>query len=194
MHRTEAAARAWSLQVTRAQALTVAGIVGASVATAVAAHVRIPLPFSPVPVTLQTMVVLLAGALLGAPAGALSQALYLALGAAGVVSFAGGSLLGVTGGYLAGFVIAAGLVGAVARRTDSVLLVGAAMAVGDLTLLLLGAAWLAHVSGLSATQALAAGVAPFLPGDAIKLAAALGIWRVGRPAWRRLLHGSDRHA
>jgi len=185
MHRSETFATLGSLSVTRGHVVLAAGVAGAALATAAAAHLRIPLPFSPVPVTLQTMVVLLSGAVLGAAGGALSQVVYLALGAAGVVTFAGGSLAGVTGGYLVGFVAAAAIVGATARRTDSALAVGGAMLAGELAILLLGAAWLAQVNGLTAAQALAVGVLPFLPGDAIKLAGALGAWRVGRLAWRR---------
>ncbi|MEA3403431.1 MAG: biotin transporter BioY [Armatimonadota bacterium] len=187
MHRSESLTWSLSIPITRRHALIAGGIAGAALATALAAHVRIPLPFSPVPVTLQTMVVLLSGAVLGAVGGTLSQILYLALGSAGVATFAGGALTGVTGGYLIGFVVAAGIVGAVARRTDSMLAVGAAMVAGEAAILALGAAWLAHVNGLSVGQALVVGVLPFLPGDAIKLAGALGVWKVGRVAWRALI-------
>ncbi len=167
--------------------LLAAGIAGATAATALAAHVRLPLPFSPVPVTLQTMIVLLAGATLGAAGGALSQVLFLGLGAAGVATFAGGSLTGVTGGYLVGFVVAALMVGFVAGRSRSTMAVGAAMVAGNLALLLLGAAWLAHLNGLSPAQAFALGVLPFLPGDAVKIAGALGSWRLGHAAWAGLV-------
>lgn len=193
MHRSETLVVVASVPITRRHLLLAASVCGAATATAIAAHVRIALPFSPVPVTLQTMIVLLSGALLGAAGGALSQVVYIALGAAGVFTFAGGSLWGVTGGYLLGFVIAAALVGAAARRSESILAVGAAMLVGELVILGLGAAWLAHVNGLGASQALALGVLPFLPGDAIKLAAALTTWQAARLSWRRIVgdHKSD---
>jgi len=187
VHRSETIATVASVEITRAHLLLAAGVAGGAVATALATHVRIPLPFTPVPVTLQTMVVLLCGATLGAAGGALSQALFLALGTAGIATFAGGALTGITGGYLIGFVAAAALVGAVARRTDSVLAVGAAMLAGSLLILGLGSAWLAHVNGLSAGQALTAGLVPFLAGDLLKAAAALGAWRLGRTAWRHML-------
>ncbi|MGC9318539.1 MAG: biotin transporter BioY [Armatimonadota bacterium] len=187
MHRAESLVSSLSIPITRRHALLAGGIAGAALATALAAHVRIPLPFSPVPVTLQTMVVLLSGAMLGAAGGTLSQVLYLALGIAGVATFAGGALTGVTGGYLLGFAAAAGIVGAVARRTESMVAVGAAMVAGEVAILGLGAAWLAHVGGLSAGQAVAVGLLPFVPGDAIKLAAALGLWKLGRVAWRGMI-------
>src|SRR3989338_884787 len=84
--------------------------------TAVAAQVKIPLSFTPVPITLQTLMVLLSGAMLGARYGALSQFIYLVLGAAGLPVFAGGSggiasLFGPTGGYLFSYPIAAFIVG-----------------------------------------------------------------------------------
>lgn len=192
MDRTQTAvATVGTVTISRRHALMAAGIAGAAAATALAAHVRIPLPFSPVPVTLQTMIVLVSGALLGAAGGALSQALYLALGVTGLSVFAAGALSGVTGGYLVGFVVAAAIVGAVARRTRSVAAVGTAMIAGELALLLMGAAWLAHVNGLSVSTALAVGVLPFLPGDCLKIAAALGVWRLGRGAWRRLAREPD---
>lgn len=193
VQRTETVATVASVEITRAHLLLAAGIAGGALATALAAHVRIPLPFTPVPVTLQTMVVLLCGATLGAAGGALSQALYLALGAAGVATFAGGTLTGITGGYLLGFVVAAALVGAVARRTDNVFAVGVAMLAGSLLILGLGSAWLAHVNGLTAGQALTAGLVPFLAGDLLKTAAALGAWRLGRLAWRHMLSTLPSH-
>jgi len=190
--RSETVATIARVAITRAHLVYAAGIAGGALATALSTHVRVPLPFTPVPVTLQTMVVLLCGAILGAGGGALSQIAFLVLGTAGIATFAGGSLLGVTGGYLIGFVLAAALVGAVARRTDSVLAVGATMLGASLLILGLGAAWLAQVNGLSAGQALMVGVVPFLAGDAVKAAGALGAWRVGRLAWRGIAGDSQR--
>lgn len=172
--------------ITRRHLLLASAAVGAAMLTALAAHVRIPLPFSPVPVTSQTMVVLLAGAFLGPYAGSLSQALFIGLGTAGLASFAGGALSGVTGGYIVGFVLAAALVGAVARRTSSIVAVGAAMVAGNALLLTTGAAWLAIVMNLSAAEAVALGIVPFLPGDIFKLAAALMIWRAAAGTWKRI--------
>jgi len=148
-----------------------AAAVGFAAATALSAYVRIPLPFSPVPLTLQTLFVLLAGVTLGASAGAASQVLYLAAGACGLPVFAGSAgLAGPTAGYLLAFPLAALIAGLLARRrTRTALAVG--LLGGTLCIYLLGSLWLALLSGGSLSAALAAGVLPFLPGDALKLAA-----------------------
>ncbi len=187
MHRIAALTSQLSVPaLTRRHLLLFAGTAAAAVLTALATHVRIPLPFSPVPVTGQTMTVLIAGAMLGPVAGSLSQALFLALGATGMTVFAGGALSGVTGGYLIGFVIAAALVGFVARRSPGTLAMGLAMAGASATILVCGAAWLCAVQGLSVGQALALGVVPFLPGDALKVLGALAVWRASAGTWRKL--------
>jgi len=186
--RSNVATSVLSLTLSRRRVVAVAGVLAFTAATAAAAHVRIPLPFSPVPVTMQTLVVLLAGATLGARGGAISQALYLALGAAGLPVFAAAP---VTNGYLVGFVIAALIVGAVAGRTSKALWVGLAMAAGSLIILVLGASWLALICGMSARQAVAVGLLPYLIGDALKLAAALGMWRPARGVWHHLVTGGD---
>lgn len=149
-----------------------AGICGFAAATAVAAQVRIALPFSPVPLTLQTLLVLASGLALGARAGAASQALYVALGAAGVPVFAafGAGLGGATTGYLLAFPLAAALVGWGARRGSAAALAGGLLA-GTMAIYLLGAGWLWLVMGKSLTVAFMAGVVPFVWGDALKLAA-----------------------
>lgn len=163
--------------VSRRHLLFVAGTAAAAVATALATHLRIPLPFSPVPVTGQTMTVLVAGALLGPVAGPISQGLFLLLGATGITAFAGGAITGVTGGYLVGFILAARLVGLVTRRTRNAAAVGLGMAAGSAIILACGAAWLSAMHGLSVSEALTVGVLPFIPGDALKLLGALAIWR-----------------
>ena len=163
-------------------------VLGASLVIALSAQVAIQLPFSPVPITGQTMAVLLVGALLGSRRGALAVLAYIAEGLAGLPVFAGGAaglarLFGPTGGYLVGFVAAAFLVGRLAergwdRRFGTTL---AAMTLGNLVIYGVGAVWLAvFVGGLSRAWSL--GVLPFLPGDAIKivLAAVLlpGGWKL----------------
>ena len=163
-------------------------VLGASLVIALSAQVAIQLPFSPVPITGQTMAVLLVGALLGSRRGALAVLAYIAQGLAGLPVFAGGAaglarLFGPTGGYLVGFVAAAFLVGWLAergwdRRFGTTL---AAMTLGNLVIYGVGALWLAvFVGGLSRAWSL--GVVPFLPGDAIKivLAAVLlpGGWKL----------------
>jgi biotin transport system substrate-specific component len=141
------------------------------------AQVRIPLPFTPVPITGQTFAVLLVGASLGSRRGAASLALYILMGTLGLPFFAGGAsglpaLLGPTGGYLVGFIGAAFVVGYLAeRRLDrkirSVWLVFLA---GELVIYLFGLPWLSLFVGIH--KVLIAGLLPFLPGDILKLVAA----------------------
>jgi biotin transport system substrate-specific component len=152
-------------------------VVGGSLCVAGMAQVRIPLPFTPVPITGQTFAVLLVGAVLGFRRGAASLGLYLLMGLVGLPFFAGGAsgltyLLGPTGGYLIGFVVAASLVGLLAargldRRIPTALL---AFLAGEIVIYLFGVAWLSHFLGIP--HAIAAGMLPFILGDAIKLAAA----------------------
>jgi biotin transport system substrate-specific component len=160
-------------------ALDAALVVGFSWFVALTAQIEIPM--WPVPVTGQTLGVLLSGALLGSRRGALALLLYLAQGAVGLPFFAGGArglatILGPTGGYLAGFVVAALVVGWLAERgydRTPLRMVGT-MIIGNLIIYALGVVWLATiVGGLGA--ALLVGVVPFLPGDALKIAIAAGV-------------------
>jgi biotin transport system substrate-specific component len=157
-----------------------------ALATALAAHIRVPLPFTPVPITLQTMVVILAGALLGPRLGAASQLTYLAMGIAGLPVFAAGlglpTLLGPTGGYLLAFPAAALVAGVVTRPSrarsahDATRLV-AGLAAAALLILVSGAAWLAVFTG-DLAGAIALGIAPFLGAEGLKVTlAALIAWR-----------------
>ena len=157
--------------------------------TGLAAQVRIPLPFTPVPITLQTLAVLLTGVLLGARWGGASQGLYAGLGVAGVPWFAGwsaglGRLFGPTGGYIVGFVLAAAFVGFLTDRYArarepagllAVLLVANFVVYGVGLPWLYG--WLALVQRASPTVAgvLELGLLPFVPGDLAKLLAAAGV-------------------
>lgn len=142
---------------------------------AAAALITIPLPFTPVPVTMSTFAVLAAGAVLGSARGALSAALYLLLGAAGAPVFAGGQS-GVafpTFGYIIGFVIAALVVGRLARRkadrrVGTTLLLGA---IGTLLMYACGVPWLAVALGIDLGRAMLLGVVPFLIGDTLKILA-----------------------
>ncbi len=143
-------------------------------ATAAGAYVSVPLP--PVPITLQTLVLLLGAALLGPRWGAMSQVIYLMLGILGLPVFAGGKaglgvLFGPTGGYLIGFVAAAYVVGLLVevRRGPGFVWYAFSMAVGTLAVYLLGLIQLSLVAKLSCTKALLVGVVPFLAGDALKV-------------------------
>ena len=142
------------------------------------AQVKIPLPFTPVPLTGQTFAVLLLGATLGSKRGAASMALYIAMGGLGLPVFAGGAsgmayLSGATLGYLIGFVLASYIIGLLAERglERNVRTSLIPFLVGTVIIYICGVAWLAIVLG-SLSKAIAAGLLPFLIGDAIKLIAA----------------------
>ncbi len=162
-------------------------IIIGSLFVAALAQVQIPLPFTPVPITGQTFGVLLVGAALGSKRGAASLALYLAMGTFGLPFFAGGShgfnvVIGATGGYLIGFVIAAYVIGLLAERglERNVRTSFIPFLVGTVIIYACGVSWLAIVLG-SFSKALAVGLVPFVIGDAIKLIAA----SVALPAaWR----------
>lgn len=151
-------------------------VLAGSLLIALSAQIAIPLPFSPVPITGQTMAVLLVGALLGARRGSLAVLVYIAEGMAGLPVFAPGGavgparLLGPTGGYLVGFVAAAYLVGLLAERgwDRRVSTTAAAMALGNVVIYTVGVLWLTVFVG-SFSAALAAGVVPFIPGDLVKI-------------------------
>ncbi|MFQ6611737.1 MAG: biotin transporter BioY, partial [Fidelibacterota bacterium] len=141
---------------------------------AVAFLSKIQLPLVPVPITGQTLGVLLAGALLGSKRGAISMIIYLVLGAVGIPVFAGihpgvAAFLGPTGGYLLGFVPAAFLVGWLSEKgfNKSVLSTIFGMSLGTILIYLTGGLWLARFTGWD--QVLKLGVLPFLPGDLLKI-------------------------
>ena len=150
--------------------------------TAAGAFIAIPLPFSPVPVALQHLFAVLAGLCLGPFMGSRSVALYLAAGAPGATVFAVASgciarLLGPTGGYLLGYLLASFTAGLVAGqpRTDKPsplwrLILAAAL--GLLVVYIPGMLRFKQIMGFGWVQALAGGVFPFLPGDAAKAVAA----------------------
>ncbi len=140
-------------------------------------------PIGPVPVSMQPLFVFLAGFLLGARGGALSLALYLAVGLMGLPVFAGGRsgpahLLGPTGGYLAGFLVAAAVCGMARVRNEVSWPRGLGFGFAAVLLVYaLGAAWLKRSLGLDWEKVLAAGVLPFIPWDLAKLALAVACAR-----------------
>jgi biotin transport system substrate-specific component len=170
-----------------AQGLRAVGIVFAgSALVAVASHVAVPLWFTPVPLTLQPFAVLLLGLLLSPGLAAATLVTYLLEGAAGLPVFAPGfvfgagfaHLLGPTGGYLLSYPLAAALVAWIWRRSArgfSAAVTSAAL--GNAVILLCGFAWLAAWTHSSPRTAFALAVLPFLPGDALKVAAAAAIAR-----------------
>ncbi|MEM9603015.1 MAG: biotin transporter BioY [Pseudomonadota bacterium] len=152
---------------------------------------KISIPFWPVPLTMQTLVVLALGMAFGAKLGTATVLLYLAQGAAGLPVFSGtpekgigiAYMVGPTGGYLLGFVLAAGVVGFLAERgwDRTLLTAAAAMLIGNVIIYAPGLAWLGAVVGWD-KPVLAWGLTPFLAGDAIKLVIAAvalpGLWRL----------------
>jgi biotin transport system substrate-specific component len=156
--------------------------------TGLAAQVSIHTPLTPVPFTLQTFAVLLTGAVLGPLRGVLSMLLYLAAGVVGVPWFASHAhgWGGPSFGYILGFVVAAGVVGELARRGNDrqVLSTVGLMALGSAIVYAFGATWLASDLHVGAQKAVDLGVTPFLVTDALKLAAAglvlPGAWRLVR--------------
>ncbi len=165
-------------------------VVGFSIFMALCARISIPLAWTPVPITGQTLGLLLTGAILGPRRGALAMLLYLAEGAAGMPVFAGGTfgiarLMGPTGGYLFSYPLVAGLVGWLAargwdRRIPSALLM---FVIGNIVVYLIGASWLnIYKATFGQISVMWAGVYPFLIGDAIKIGLAAlalpGAWKL----------------
>ncbi|WP_151481591.1 biotin transporter BioY [Streptomyces albicerus] len=153
-------------------------VAGGAALTGLAAQLAVPVPGSPVPVTGQTFAALLVGTALGAGRGLSSLAVYALLGLAGVPWFAGGSS-GVTAsfGYILGMLLAATVVGALARRgaDRSVVRMAGTMLLGEVIIYAIGVPYLAFAADLTLTQAVAAGLTPFLLGDALKAALAMGV-------------------
>lgn len=145
-----------------------------------AAQIKIPLPFTPVPLTMQTLFVLLAGGLGGPRVGFWATTSYLLLSLWGAPVLASASFWGATGGYVIGFVLASVFVGICIQQKSVTRLVGG-MIMGSVTILLCGWLWLMPFLGLNWQQALYVGVVPFLPGDALKTAMAIGIVRLFSP-------------
>jgi biotin transport system substrate-specific component len=155
------------------------GIAAGTLVVAIAAQVAVPVPFSPVPMTLQPLAVLAVGGLLGGAGGVAALIAYLALGAVGLPVFAGGSggalhLLGPTGGYLLAFPVAAGLTGALIADRSGVLRTLAACAIGMVVIHLGGVAQLALL-GADASAAFRVGFVPFFTGDLLKVGLAAAI-------------------
>jgi len=151
-----------------------------SALTAVGAYIRIPLPFSPVPITLQTMFTYMAGALLGGNLGALSQLIYVLLGVSGLPVFAGGNI-GATGGYLVGFIVGAFVIGKLVevKKNPSFLWLVTCMTAGTILIYALGVVQLMNWMRIDVKSAIAFGALPFIAGDSLKmLAAAYVIHRI----------------
>jgi biotin transport system substrate-specific component len=150
------------------------------------AQITIKLSFTPVPITGQTLGVLLAGTALGWKRGTAAMLLYAVAGLAGVPWFAGhqSGYVGASFGYIVGFVLSAALCGFLAehRADRSILKSVPAMFAGEVMMYSVGVAWLAVDLHVGASKAIALGLTPFLAGDAIKAAIAAlalpGAWRL----------------
>jgi biotin transport system substrate-specific component len=161
-------------------------VLAASAFVAICAHISVPLPFTPVPLTLQNFAVILVGMLLGPVGGFSAMVLYLAEGAMGLPVFTPHSvggiahLLGPNAGYLFSYPLAAATAGWVVRAMQHATsrfrsgLVAATVA--SAPIFIFGAGWLAHLLHLSASATWTMAVAPFLPGEVIKVMAAAGIF------------------
>ncbi|MCX5437340.1 MULTISPECIES: biotin transporter BioY [unclassified Streptomyces] len=157
----------------------IALVLGGAALTGIAAQIAVPVPGSPVPVTGQTFAALLVGTALGARRGFLSLAVYALVGMAGMPWFAQGTsgAGGASFGYVVGMLLASTVVGALARRGGdrSVLRTAGTMVLGSAIIYAVGVPYLAAATGMTLTQAVAAGLTPFLIGDAVKAALAMGV-------------------
>ncbi|MDA1103404.1 MAG: biotin transporter BioY [Gemmatimonadetes bacterium] len=163
-------------------------LLAAALAVAIGAQVSLPVPGSPVPQTLQTLAVVLAGAWLGSIRGPMALILYVIIGAAGAPVFADGGfgmehLTGPTAGYLAGFVLGAAVMGAWVRGAWGKTFVGAFVGAVVAHIVILGLGWLPLAASMGEGQAFNAGVQPFLVGGLAKSLVAAALWvAVPRPA------------
>ncbi len=157
----------------------IALVLGGAAFVGIAAQIAIPLPFTPVPLTLQTFAVLLVGAALGSLRGVLSMGLYALMGVVGVPWFAQGSsgFSSASFGYILGFIVAAFIVGRLAERGASTTALRSAglMVMGNIAIYTVGVIWLKFAISVDWATALSLGVVPFLIGDALKIALAAGL-------------------
>jgi len=161
-------------------------VIGGSILLAISAHVKVP--FYPVPVTMQTMFVLLIGMAYGSRLGLATILAYLAQGAVGLPVFAGGAglayMAGPTGGYLFGFAIAAFAVGLMAEKGmgKNMFTTAAAMVIGNVIIYACGVTWLSNIVG-SLDKAFQFGLLPFVYGDLLKIVIATALLPT---AWKML--------
>lgn len=171
--------------------LGVLAVFGFTVLTAIGAQIRIPLPGTPVPFTLQTVFVLMSGVCLGPRLGFASQALYLAIGALGVPIFAHAAagfeyMTGATAGYLAGFLLAPVAVGAIANRQTGFLRIATAVFTGTLVVFGCGVVWLTlSVTSGDVLLAIEIGLVPFVLAAALKWLLAVAACKTAGPLWCR---------
>lgn len=175
--------------------------------TAICSFITIPLGFTPIPVNLATLAVFLAGGILGKKYGTISILVYILIGTAGLPVFAGfkggpGVLAGPTGGYIIGYAVAAFITGLIIEKsyvkydlsytdmhkvTSRFIILAAAMTCGLACCYLLGTVFFMIITGTGLIPALVSCVIPFLPGDAVKIAAAVILTERLRPFMSRIL-------
>jgi biotin transport system substrate-specific component len=162
-------------------------------AAMIAMGAYIYIPIGPAPIVLQNFFVLLAGLLLGSRWGFASMGIYLLVGAMGLPVFAGAKggiahFVGPTGGYLIGFAAAAYLVGFISERSGGRKGADvAAVVAASLLIYAIGVPWLKAVTGMTWVKAATVGLLPFLPGDAVKGAAAVAVARAMRPVFLKTM-------
>lgn len=156
-------------------------------AALIAAGAYLTIPIGPVPIVLQNLFVFLSGLLLGPRWGLASVGVYLLAGALGLPVFAGGvggigRFAGPTGGYLVGFVPAVYVIGRITEKFETrVVFDVAAMVLGSMVIYFFGIAWLKALTGMTLAKTLIVGMVPFIPGDILKIAAAVPIAKALRP-------------
>jgi biotin transport system substrate-specific component len=170
-------------------------VLGGAGFVALAAQIEIHLGFTPVPITAQTFAVLLVGTALGSLLGVAALALYVLVGLIGAPVYSGGEggwelIEGATGGYLVGFVVAAGVAGLLAERKWDRRLSTAvtALLTGNVVIYLFGLPWLAHVADYGWQKTFENGLYPFVVGDLVKLYLAGALLPA---AWRLVLRLRD---
>ena len=170
--------------------------------TCILAPLSIPLAGG-VPVSLATFAVMLSGVLLGGPLGALSQLIYVLLAAVGLPVLAGwtgglGIVLGMTGGYIIGYIPCAWLTGLIykkdgetAKKPVKILFMILGMTAGNIVLYVIGTAWFMFITEMTLEASLAACVIPFIPGNIIKMAAVIIIGLPVENAIRRTAYANE---
>jgi biotin transport system substrate-specific component len=142
---------------------------------AVSGYIAIPLPFSTVPVTAQTLAVMLAGGLLPVGHAAASIVVFLLMGAIGLPVFSGGAaglgiIIGKTGGYLIGFLAGAVFISACKGKRPGFIKLLTVNAIGGILIVyVFGVMWLNYVTGMGMSKAVIFGALPFIPGDIVKI-------------------------
>lgn len=151
--------------------------------TGILGYVIIPLPFSPVPITGQTLAIMLIGLVLSPFMSFMSVAIFLLLGIIGIPVFSGGQagigvLIGPKGGYLIGFLIGAVVISLIRKNSNNFIRMAISSLIGGVLIVyLMGVPWLAYITGMNIKKALLVGALPFIPGDLLKMVVALFIAR-----------------